>query len=321
MRFRVMSFVFGLFLVVGIGARAETGKTAAKEAFREGVKLFKTQRYVQASKAFRRANEIHPNWKLFYNIGQSEAAAKRYGLALEAFEQYLARAGDDITSDRQAEVIGEVKRLRELVGTIEVRGPSGSAVFVDDVLRGQTPMPGPISVPAGIEQRVRVEKDGAELLNRVILVGGSKKLVVSVEEPQDLPVATSEAAAEVPAEKVEDKNRKIRIVGWSMLGVGGAILVSGAVTGGVTAARAGELKSNCPDNKCPAEIDDNLQKSGKNLALATDILLPLGGAVAVTGAILLIIGYKKKESPRNARALVTPLVSPEMIGLCVEGRF
>ena len=58
----------------------------AATAFSKGVKLFKAEKYDEAVKAFRRAYELKPAWKIKFNIGQCEGALKRYGLAIEAFE-------------------------------------------------------------------------------------------------------------------------------------------------------------------------------------------------------------------------------------------
>ena len=59
-----------------------------------------------------------------------------YGLALEAFERYLAKGGDEIQGERQKEVLEEVDRLRRMVGSMEVTAPRSCIVLIDDVERG-----------------------------------------------------------------------------------------------------------------------------------------------------------------------------------------
>ena len=82
----------------------------AKKLFEQGVEQFKTGDIEAAAESFRSAHGMHPHWKIFFNIGQCEALLKRYGLALEAFESYLVGGGDEIPTERQAEVQREVAR-------------------------------------------------------------------------------------------------------------------------------------------------------------------------------------------------------------------
>ena len=127
---RLIAFsLFTALLSSAIPAR--TDDAAARRAFREGKEQFTTGKFVEAAQSFRLAYELKPNWKLLYNIGQSEVAAKRYGLALQSFEKYLAEGGDDLSRERQTEVLTEIKRLREMVGSVNVRGPDGCEVLVD----------------------------------------------------------------------------------------------------------------------------------------------------------------------------------------------
>ncbi|MBN2673405.1 MAG: tetratricopeptide repeat protein [Deltaproteobacteria bacterium] len=108
-------------------------KAAAKEAFDEGTKLFSQKQYDEAAERFREAYALKATWKLLYNIGQAEAAAKRYGLALEAFERYLAEGGDEVENSRRSEVLEEIRKMRDMVGDLLVKGPADAVVSVDGV--------------------------------------------------------------------------------------------------------------------------------------------------------------------------------------------
>ena len=74
MRLLFAAVVIGLVLNNGSAAKAAEGLDA-QVAFREGVKLFRSDRYKEAATSFRKAYELKSNWKIQYNIGQSEAAA------------------------------------------------------------------------------------------------------------------------------------------------------------------------------------------------------------------------------------------------------
>ena len=78
---------------LAVPARAQgEGEAEAKALYKEGALHFEAGRFEEASKAFRAAYEAKPSWKLQYNIGQSEAAARRYGQALDAFDLEAGRS-------------------------------------------------------------------------------------------------------------------------------------------------------------------------------------------------------------------------------------
>ena len=98
--------------------KAEDSSELAKTAYTEAKELFEKKKYAEAANKFRLANELRPNWKILYNIGQSEAAARRYGLALESFERFIVLGGDDIAEDRREQILKEIDQFKKIVGSI-----------------------------------------------------------------------------------------------------------------------------------------------------------------------------------------------------------
>jgi tetratricopeptide (TPR) repeat protein len=91
-----------IVVLVGRGLFADDNDTqAAAEHFKKGVSLFKENKKDAAVKEFKTAFELKPSWKIMYNIGQCEASLKRYGMAIEAFEQYLGEGGDEVSVERR----------------------------------------------------------------------------------------------------------------------------------------------------------------------------------------------------------------------------
>jgi tetratricopeptide (TPR) repeat protein len=77
---------------------------------------------------------------------------------------------------------------------------------------------------------------------------------------------------------------------WAITGVGGAMLVAGAVTGGLALDQSSQIQSQCALDLCPAGFDiDGRRSTLSGMATATDVLLFGGGAVAVTGIVLGIL--------------------------------
>lgn len=74
---------------------------------------------------------------------------------------------------------------------------------------------------------------------------------------------------------------------WGVMGVGAAMLVAGAVTGGVALAEASSLAGACQDGLCRPEVELEARRdTAKALGISTDVLLFGGGAVTVLGLVL-----------------------------------
>ncbi|MCK9464211.1 MAG: hypothetical protein M0R80_31725 [Proteobacteria bacterium] len=289
----------------------EKAEREARAAFQEAVEKFDSGGYEGAVTLFRKAYELNPSWKLLYNVGQCEAALKRHGEALEAFEQYLSQGGDEIEVTRRGEVLAEVERLRKMSGSIEISAPAGALVLVDGVERGRAPLPGRIRVAAGVDHAVRVELGGELLADRAVRVGGEENLLVDANPRLPEPVAAEDGKA--------IRDRKIRTAGWIAVGVGAAALVGGAVTGGLALSANKSIQDACAGGQCPANQRDDIDRRDA-LALTTDVLIPAGAAIAVTGAVLLIV-FRDKERADGDAVAFSPIVTADGAGAVAAWRF
>ncbi|MCK9459039.1 MAG: tetratricopeptide repeat protein [Proteobacteria bacterium] len=334
-------FVLGLLIFAATApaeARADAAQNKAKTAFQKGAKLFEAGDYTEAVKAFRAAYEAAPHWKLLYNIAQCEAAAKNYGPALEAFEAYLVSGGDDVPAERQDEIRKEIARLRDLCGDVVVDAPAGSDVFIDDLRRGTTPIAGEIPVGAGMHV-VRIVHGGDELLKQEIQVRGAKTVTVRVGDAATVQPGPPEAKpggatapepepetgpepplAETPASPEDGPPNKMVVIGSVLTAVGGAALIAGVVTGAVSRAKTKDLEESCPDKQCTDPGDETLHDQAARLSLATDVMLPVGAAVAVAGVVLVVLGLRG-ESADEPDAEVTAAAGPGHVGVAFRGRF
>ena len=311
----------------GMASWAQGDAAGAKKAFSKGSKLFDKGDFPAAADAFREAYRLNPSWKLYYNIGQAEAAAKHYGLALEAFERYLAEGGDEVAPDRNDEVIAELKRLRELLGSAEIKAPEGALIIVDDFETGTAPLPGAIKLVAGVDHVIRAEKDGAVLESRTVRVSSGDSIVIELglPKPVDGPAPAPAASAEQHAAPAQAKGEgaPLKTWGWVTLGVGAAVAIAGGVVGGVALSLDKKLQDDCQDNVCdtPAQHDDISKRD--SMGVASTVLIISGAAVAATGVVLLIVGYKKAETndATGAEVSLVPAAGPGFAGAAFAGRF
>ena len=103
------------------------------------------------------------------------------------------------------------------------------------------------------------------------------------------------------------------------MGVGGAALLAGVVTGFVALGKMNDLQHECPGNVCPDGSYRNEVSSASTLGTVTDTLLFGGGAIFATGTLWLLLSPSRhpKDSASNAWR-PEPKPSP-FAGACVPG--
>lgn len=84
------------------------------------------------------------------------------------------------------------------------------------------------------------------------------------------------------------------VVPWVLVGVGGALVVGGAITGVLANSKVSDLEDKCDDNICPPSEGDSID-GAKTLAVTTDVLIGAGAVTAGVGLILYFTGALDEE--------------------------
>jgi hypothetical protein len=308
-----------LALVGAARADDSTKALEAKALFNEAVRKFKDQQYEAAVALFRRANEVNPTWKLLYNIGQCEATLRHYALALDAFEKYLEGGGAEITAERRAEIDNELKRLRALVGFLEVKGEPGDTVLIDGRDAGELPAASTIRLSVG-KADVAVRRAGRTVLQQGIEINGGETTSIAApadDKPSPAPAAAPAAGEPRPAASPAKAEEQPRVWTWVAVGVGGAAAVAGAVTGGLALAKRSDIDKQCSGNVCPSSARSE-EDEAFTLAVATDALI--GVAVLGIGTGVLLYFYEQ-EWLGESQVSAAPAAYRDGMGLSVSGRF
>ncbi len=281
----------------------------ARAQFKQGIALYKEDRFEQAAIAFSRAYELKPTYKILFNIGQVENELSHYAAALEAYTRYLTEGGKNVSDDRLVQVKSEIKRLNALVGMIVIECPvDGARVQLDDETVGTTPLTGPIFVDVG-KHKVVVRSGGEEIYREMVKVAGGQRVTLAVE---------TQTTAEPVEPATEDPPEGKRLWTWVAFGVGGVAAVGAAVTGGLTASRASTLDENCPENTCSPDDRETID-SGRKLALTTDVLIGVAAVGLAAGILLYFIEPGLGEDDESVALL--PSVVPGGGGVSLSGRF
>lgn len=108
-------------------------------------------------------------------------------------------------------------------------------------------------------------------------------------------------------------------VPWTVIGLGGATLVAGAIAGILTLSAQSSLEEDCPNQLCAVDYDlDGERDSIDSLALTTDILLGTGLVVAGIGAALFLF---VEDGDATERPAATAACGPAGCFASVGGRF
>lgn len=107
-----------------------------------------------------------------------------------------------------------------------------------------------------------------------------------------------------------------KTAGYILLGLGGAGLVVGSVTGAIAMGDASDLKKKCDDDK-PGNCEQGDIDSAKSVALVSTISFGVGAAAGIVGVILLATSGKSETAAQ--REGIRPYVGLGNAGL--TGRF
>lgn len=140
----------------------------------------------------------------------------------------------------------------------------------------------------------------------------------------------SEREAKAAREAAERSKRAggrntLAIAGWSAAGTGAALVVVGAILGGVAKGKASSLEDANRNGTEFSEVASDLD-AGQNLETASIGLLIGGGVAALAGGVLLFLHYRGSSERRRAgtaapRLVVMPVFTPQGASLGATYRF
>ena len=155
-----------------------------------------------------------------------------------------------------------------------------------------------VSAPGYLEQKTSV----------TLTEGGTQELALTLQKdpaaavvapppdasPALVPVATSAPAADTGG-------KKDHTLAYVALGVGGAGLIVGGVTGLLAIGKKGDL-AGCQDKRCPSSEADKLD-SAKSLATISTVGFAVGFVGVGAGIVLLLTGGNNASASRPAHQL------------------
>lgn len=300
----------------------EADRATARALALEGHNALTKKDYAAAADRFGRADALVHAPTLVVDWARALQGMGRFVEAHEKYELVL-REGVDANAPRSwvravEDAKKELDALKPRLGwvTVVLVEPSEATVKID----GVAIPPAAIGVKRAADPgfpEVMVSADGYEPFTQTVTVGPGEEKSIEVslrklpEAPRAQPV---EAAAPITREGVNTR----RVLTYVALGVGGAGLVAGGITGSLFLSKRSDLNQECGSDRTCDPALQNTVDSYRLFGTVSGVSLAVGVAGLGTGLALLFT--ETKPSQRASAGLsVRPLLGIGVVG--AEGSF
>ena len=265
----------------------------ARRHFRLGQAHYENGSFSEAAVEFEEAYRLSNRPQLLYNIFVSYRDAGDMARAADALRRYLELVPD---AENAAQLRARLTSMERMLAT---SGGSTTGTTTGSESGGSETT----STGSSESSQTSGSSESSE-------TAGSSESAGTTESSESTP----------PVETPHERNPGV--VPWIVMGVGGALVVAGAITGGLALSTQSSLSERCgADGGCPAGFEAD-RDMGRTLALATDVMLPVGLVAAATGVVLLFV--LDEGSPDRAMREPPPIAlgcTTTGCGLSASGTF
>lgn len=294
---------------------SEAGKRAEGRArYERGAEAYSAGRFKDAIELFLQADALAPSAALSFNIARAYEKISDDAASLQWYRDFRRRAPDAKNGD---EVDGRIHELEAILAKKGVQQltvlsrPLGATVIVDERPVGVTPFtgqfpPGSHKIVLSLrgyadsEQKLQLPADRAQALEVPLVPaaapatppgGPARAAAAPLPAPAEAGTVPSQSASSGPAHH-QRSSPKFGVLPWVGLGAGAAVL--GGALGFELARRNAESDAEKDDTQVGYKEKLDREQSRQT---AARILAGVGGALVVTGGVLLVIQLTSRESP------------------------
>jgi hypothetical protein len=296
------------------GEPTAADRKEAKRLYAEARKLKADGKLDQAVDSFRRAHDLAPTpvtrLDLARVLVEQAKLLEARDLAQSVPAMPITATETEKSKQSRKEAAALAKELDERIPTVTFAPAPDAAqeVAIDGKVVSKELLTGAVALDPGDhiavlsmgEKKAETPFKLAERERKTVdlAVPPPEKAVEPVPEPLK-PVKPAEKPRKAPNARAEEwlrrKNEPLTPAVPVLLSVGGALIVAGAISGGVALSQADELLLICGDDSCPRSAEDALSTHDAT-ATASTVLFALGGATAVAGAVVWIVDAANRPS-------------------------
>ncbi len=315
-------------LVVALAAHNAAAEPTAQErkdanmAQAKAKGLVQKKQYKEAIDVLKEAQKKAPSAQIQLDLARAQIAAKMELEGVRTLEELLSdakgKAGNKLVVDKAQELL---KQTAAKLPGIEVRvsGPSKDAIKA--TIDGRAVELSQNSPVEAGEHTVAASAEGYGSEEKKVAVSGTKHEVVELKLKESAAAAApteakEEAKEEAPAEEgaSEDSGKKGSLVPAIVaFSVGGVGLGVGGAFGALAFSKTKKVKDSCDGNSCPADEQDNIDKS-KMYGNISTVGFVVGGVGVATGVVLLLLRGSGDSSEAEASAHISPWIGPRSAG-------
>ncbi|MCC6528448.1 MAG: hypothetical protein IT373_37730 [Polyangiaceae bacterium] len=300
---------------------SEADKAQARRLGEEGQKALDQKNYEVAYDRFKRAESLFHAPTLLLGLARSSLGLGKVVQAQEAYNKIirekLPKGAPDPFVRAQEDAKKEIVGLDQKIAwaTITVTGPDKPKVTLDGepiqvaALGVKRPVdPGEHGVKASAEGYLDAETTFS------VIAGGVREVELAMQIDPEAGKKPP-GGPDVPGD-TGDPGAGQRIGGFVTLGIGGAALIVGAITGGLAVGKHGELEDGCQDGVCPKALEPTLDDYHM-LGTVSTVGFVAGGVLAATGLIVALTA-PSAETTGGLAPRVELALAPTHAGLRVD---
>ena len=302
---------------------SDADRATARALAAQGHQALDDGDYATAADRFARADALVHAPTLMLGLARAQAGLGKLVAANESLNRILREGVAPDAPKVFAEAVDNARKALAAIGprlcwvTLTVSGAAGHEGDVKVLLDGAEVPSAAIGVPRAVDPGrhlavVTLEGAGRAEATVSVTEGGSQTVLL-VLKPEAGHTATTTATAgqrpepsnppPPPPPPPASTSSTRMTLGFASLGVGGAGLIVGAVTGGLVLGMHGTLVAGCPQGRCPSDLQSKLD-SYNHLGLASTVGFIAGGVLAGLGVVLVV------TAPKNEKPMVGVTVIP-----------
>jgi tetratricopeptide (TPR) repeat protein len=262
-------------------AQTEAQKQEAKEHYERARKLYDVGKYNDAIEEYQKVYLLADDPNMLFNIAQCYKLSDRPDEAVRFYRNFLRRSPD---APNRALV---EKLIAELEKTIEERKKTSPTTPPPTTPATTTPPPDTAQPPT------------------------TGMPPIGTQPPPTQPPPEPAGTVTQPLQPMEPPPAKSRALPYTLIGVGGALIVTSAIAGAVASTKAKDLTKLSKER---AQFDPSIEKSGKAanaVAIATGFA---GVVVGVVGGIFLYNAMAHQVAAGPSSVALYPLAGPGVAG-------
>jgi len=312
-RVALVSALVCMPMVAGAEGKSTAVAAMAEALFKEGKRLLGERQIPEACRKFESSYRIDPAPGTLLNLAMCHEQEGKLATAWGEFNESLQIAKKTNRADRLKIAREHISAIEPLLSRFVVLVPDGAAkigitVEMDAVPLEEGAWGTAIPIDAGDHKAV-VRAPKHKTWEKVITVEHGKVATVVVPQLEKIPDPLPPDAG----------NKQKKIIGISALSGSAVLLGLGAFLGARAITYGSEVSAECPTKVCNTKTWTKIE-SGRDAALASNLLIGFGVAAAGVGTFFLVTSQKSPKEP-TVTAYFQVAISPERQYLGIGGAF